>query len=140
MQWLTDDDLKTYSFGIFIIESKNDFAEVDASIEAKEIAYIKSKLANRYDTDVIFSATEDERHPLIIKVLSILVLYQLIRRNSARKVAEDFYKDWEWANKWLNDVRDGKETPTDLPLLSDNNENNTAGVKYGNNSNKDYYI
>lgn len=140
MIFLTIDDLKGYIFASLLFESENDNSEALNTIERNKIALVKSKLGNRYDTDVIFEATGDDRHAVIVNVLVIIVLYDLIRRNAARKVPVDFKEDWDWAMKWLNDVRDGKEAPTDLPLLQDDDEHNQSIVPWGNNSNKDLYL
>lgn len=140
MKFLTIEDVKAYIFASLLFESENDNSEALIKIENNKIALIKSKLGNRYDTEAIFSATDEDRHPIIINVLVILVLYDLIRRNAARKVPADFKEDWEWAMKWLNDVRDGKEAPTDLPVLQEDDVHNQSIVPWGNNSNKDLYL
>jgi hypothetical protein len=140
MTFLTENDIKSYIFFVFVTESENDHSGSLNTIELDNIALIKSKLGNRYDTSAIFSAAEGNRHRLIVKVLTILTLYDLIRKNAARKVPEDFFKDWEWAIKWLDAVRDGKEAPTDLPTLDSEDANNSSIVKWGNNSNKDLYL
>lgn len=140
MQFLNTDDIKGYIFAVFITESENDNSQALDTIEADNIALITSKLGTRYDTEAIFLATGTDRHRLVVKVLVILVLYDFVRRNAARKVPSDFEKDWEWAMKWLNDVRDGKEAPTDLPTLSEEVEHNQSLVPWGNNSNKDLYL
>lgn len=140
MIFLTEDDIKGYIFNVFKTESLHDNADAINIIEEDNIALITSKLGNRYDTVAIFQATGSTRHRLIVKVLTILVLYDLIRRNAARKVPSDFEKDWEWALKWLDAVRDGKEAPSDLPVLEDDNVHNKSIVPWGNNSNKDLYL
>ena len=140
MKFLTIEDVKGYIFSALLLESENDNSEALNIIEDSNIALVSSKLGNRYDTELIFAAAGIDRHKLIIKVLVILVLYDLIRRNAARKVPVDFKEDWDWAMKWLNDVRDGKEAPTDLPVLQEDEVNNQSIVPWGNNSNKDLYL
>lgn len=140
MKFLTIEDVKGYIFSALLLESENDNSEALNIIEDSNIALVSSKLGNRYDTELIFAAAGIDRHKLIIKVLVILVLYDLIRRNAARKVPVDFKEDWDWAMKWLNDVRDGKEAPTDLPVLQEDDVNNQSIVPWGNNSNKDLYL
>jgi hypothetical protein len=140
MKFLTIEDVKGYIFSALLLESENDNSEALDIIEDSNIALVSSKLGNRYDTELIFAAAGTDRHKLIIKVLVILVLYDLIRRNAARKVPVDFKEDWEWALKWLNDVRDGKEAPTDLPVLQEDDVHNQSIVPWGNNSNKDLYL
>jgi hypothetical protein len=140
MTYLTINDLRTYMFSVFITESENDFVGVADELELNAIALVKSKLAIRYDVNAIFLQPEIARHRLIVKILAILVLYDLVRRNSARKIPDDFRLDWEWAIKYLNDLRDGKEVSTDLPVLDASNQNNLSNVYYGNNSNENFYL
>lgn len=140
MAFLTADDLRTYMFTIFIGESKNDFNTVDEEIELNNIEFVRSKIGNRYDCDNIFSQSGEDRNRLIVKILTILVLYDLVRRNPARKVPEDFREDWKWAIKWLDDVRDGKESPSGLPQLNLPDSGNLSNVLHGNNRNNDYFL
>lgn len=140
MTFLTLEDIRTYMFSVFITESENDFVGVIDELEANAIALVSSKIAHRFDVINIFNKTGTQRHRIVVKILALLVIYDLVRRNSARKVPDDFRLDWEWANKFLNDLRDGKEYPQDLPPLDINSQNNLSKVYYGNNRNKDFYL
>ena len=140
LSFLNDDDLKTGMFNSILQDSINDFAAAGENIEKNNIALIKSKIATRYDTDAIFAATGSNRNRNIVKVLTILVLYDLIRRNAARKVPDDFREDWNWAMKWLNDVRDGKESPQDLPVIDTTTGTSLSTVLYGNNGTTDFRL
>lgn len=141
LQFITVDDLKAQSFEQYINESSADFTAARDTHEIQGISLIKSKLAGRFDTDAIFDATGNDRHPLIVKVLSILVVYGVLTRNKARKIPEDVKETYKWANKWLNDVRDYIENPDDLPVIidSESGEEVKAAIT-GNNSNTDFYI
>lgn len=139
MQFLTLDDIKTLMFSVFITESQNEFGDVLDKIEEKKIAIVRSKIGVRYDCDVIFAKTGNERSKLIIDALAHLVVYDLVRRNSARKVPEDFRLDWEYWNKWMDAVRDGREAPPELPAIDLSTGNNISTVYFGNNSNRDFY-
>jgi len=139
-QFLTNTDLNTRVFDAYINKSNdNNTSEALEGIEKQNIALISSKLSGRYDTETIFTATEENRHYLIIKLLVTLVVYDFIRRNAARKVPTDYVKDWENAMKILESIKSGKETPEGLPKLT-NESGSSFGIRYGNNTNKDFYI
>jgi hypothetical protein len=71
---------------------------------------------------------------VIKQVLTSLVNYFVVKRNAPRKIPSDFKDNYNWAIKWLNDVRDGIEGP-DLPLK----EVVRKQVLWGNNKNDEYY-
>lgn len=104
------------------------------TIELQQIAFIKSKIRSRFDTAVVFSVADYEDKPIIKQVLTSLVNYFVVKRNAPRKIPTDFKDNYNWAIKWLNEVRDGKETP-ELPLK----EAVKKEVLWGNNKNEDYY-
>ncbi|MFN8238623.1 MAG: phage protein Gp36 family protein [Chitinophagales bacterium] len=138
--FITENDLKTGSFVSVITDSINDYAAAAEEIEKNNIALIKGKIGTRYDVSAIFSATGNNRNRTIVKVLTILVLYDLIRRNAMRKVPDDYKEDWNWAMKWLDAVRDGKESPQDLPIIDTTTGDSLSEVLYGNNSNQDFRL
>lgn len=141
LQFLTTDDLNSQIFSQFLTErSEEDNDAILESIEAQNIQLIRSKLKGRYDTDAIFSASGSDRHYLIIMILAKLTLYQFIRRNAARKVAEDYTKEWEWAMKTLEAIKAGKEVPDGLPLPVDENGDEIGRIIYADTKNNDYYI
>lgn len=137
MQFLTTDDLTARIHGRLLDESILDGADVLDIIEGQNISLFTSKLNARYDTDALFSQTGEDRHPLIVKYLTVFVLYDVIRRNAARKVPIDLVELRKEAMAWLDAVRDGVEHPTGLPLSETGGEND---VLYGNNKNLDFYL
>lgn len=137
MEWLTVEDLKTHAYAQFINEASAEFVEARDESEAQNMEIIKSKLNGRYDIDILFGVT---RHPLIVRVLSKMVIYDIISRNSARKTPEDIKEDYKWAMKWLNDVRDGKERPVGLQEPTDTDGNDIPTTIWGNTSKDENYI
>lgn len=136
MEFLTPKDLESQIFDDFIDDSTEGERDILDVIETNNIALVKSKLRQRFNVTAIFSAVGDNRNGVIIKVLVCLVLYDMIRRNAARKIPSDAKDDYKWALAWLNDVRDGKEKP-DLPLLE---TTEFKEVYHGNNTNEDLYL
>lgn len=140
LSFLTVPDLDAQIINQFLVErSDEDTQEVIENIELQQIEIIKAKLKGRYNITAIFTATGGDRHYLIIKILTTLVVYYFIRRNAARKVPSDYVKEWEWAMKLLEKIKAGKEIPDGLPELT-NQDGSAIGVMHGNNSNTDFYI
>lgn len=132
--FLEEEDLQTQMFEAYI---DNDDAEDVAAIEKierQQIAVFKTKMRLRYVVDTVFTQTGTTRNPEIVKHLSAMVCYYMIRRNAARKVPSDYEKEMDLATKWLNDVRDGNEVP-DLPVLESHTE-----LRHGNSRNDDYLV
>jgi len=136
MEFLTKTDLESQLFEDFIDDSTADEILVLDAVESQMIALVKSKLRQRYNVVEIFSKTAADRNQLIVQVLVMLVNYKIIRRNAARKVPSDIKEEWLWANKWLNDVRDGIEMP-DLPVVTDTAHQE---VYSGNTRNNNWFL
>lgn len=135
LSFLTEDDLKTQLFETYIDDSVQEDLEALDNIELQQIAFMKSKLRSRYDTVVTFSAANYEDKPIIKQVLTSLVNYFVVKRNAPRKIPTDFKDNYTWAKKWLDDVRDGIESP-ELPT----NEVVRKAVLWGNSKNEDLYL
>lgn len=136
MIFLTDQDLESQIFEDYIEDNTEGNSDVLDKIEKSNIELFKSKLNKRFDVEKIFNAVGDNRNALIIKYLSYLVIYDLVRRNAARKIPSDIKDDYKEAMMWLNNVRDGEETPN-LPAT----ENiDFKEVYYGNSTDESLYI
>lgn len=135
LSFLTNDDLLTQLFETYLDDSiQEDLVALD-NIELQQIAFMKSKLRSRYDTAVAFSAANYEDKPIIKQVLTSLVNYFVVKRNAPRKIPTDFKDNYNWAIKWLDNVRDGIESP-ELPLK----EVERKAVLWGNSKNEDLYL
>ena len=135
LSFLTNNDLMTQLFETYLDDSvQEDLIALD-TIELQQIAFIKSKIRSRFDTAVVFSVADYEDKPIIKQVLTSLVNYFVVKRNAPRKIPTDFKDNYNWAIKWLNEVRDGKETP-ELPLK----EAVKKEVLWGNSKNEDLYL
>ena len=139
--YITQLDLDTGIFRTLQHERNDeDTVAILENIELQNIELIKTKLNGRYDIDAIFQATGINRHYLIIKILTALIVYDFIRRNAARKVPKDATEDWEWAMKLLEQIKSGKETPDGLPDAVSENGDTIERLLWKNNKNKDFYI
>ncbi len=136
MTFLETNDLESQLFKEFIDDSTDNENLVLNTIEEHTIALVKSKLGKRYDVTEIFNKSGTDRNKLIISVLVPIVIYKLIRRNATRKMPEDIVNDYKYSLKWLDQVRDGIETP-DLPIKQ---EEKQIEVHHGNSKNENWYI
>ncbi len=134
--FITGDDLRTTIYQRFIDESKSDFEERVEKIEKQRIAFIKSKIAERYDVNSIFETTGEDRHELLLKYLCDMIVFDLIRTNATRKVPADFMLRYTDAKKWFQDIRDGKESPYDLPVLTEA----SPSLWHGSSRNDNFYL
>lgn len=136
MNFLTDQDLETEIFQEFIDIDDPEEQQVINKIERQTIALVKSKLRLRFKIDELFNATGDDRHDLLVWYVSAIVVYRMISRNKARKIPKDVSDIKEKAMMWLNDVRNGDETP-DFPKVE---TNNGEQIYHGNATNNDWYL
>lgn len=138
MIYLHKDDLITHSFERFIDESTKDFEQTLANVEAENIGIIKSYLGADYNVNEIFSVPI--KNPVLTRILSKLVLYDIIRRNAARKVPMDIEQNYKEAMETLEKIAFGKLILNDLPPAVNEDGEVLRDLNYGNNSNDNFYI
>ena len=77
---------------------------------------VKSYLHHRYDTDALFSATGDDRHPDIIRIIKEIAIYRIYTRRTRDAISEVAVHRFEYAMKELKDIAKGVIHPEGLPL------------------------
>ena len=91
---------------------------------------MESYLNQKYEVAVIFAATGNNRHKLIMMYAMDIALYHIHARVNPRYIPEIRQIRYDNAIKWLNSVAKGTITP-DLPArVNDNNEPET-NTRYG---------
>lgn len=140
MIYLTKDDLISASFERFIDESSNDNEAVIDIVEAQNIELVKSYLGTRYNVALIFNAESPVLNPILKRILIKLVLFDVIRRNAARKVPTDIKDEYDKAVVDLEKISTGRLKIDGIPLAVDDNGNVVSNSLWGNNSNKNFYI
>lgn len=140
MIYLTKDDLITLAFERFIDESSEDFQDTINNSELQNIDLITSYLSSRYDMKEVFSTLSPIRNAIIVRILSKLTLYDIIRRNAARKVPTDYKEEYDNALMLLEKIATGKIKIDGLPEAKDENGNPISNSIWGNNSNNNFYI
>lgn len=132
--FLEKEDLQAAIFDNYIDDDNVEDMQALETIEGQQIAIMKTKLRQRYDVDAVFTAVGEARDPEVVKHLSALVAYYMIRRNAARKIPSDFADEMKAASKWMKDVRDGIEVPN-LPKIETRQE-----LRWGTSRNDDYLV
>lgn len=153
MIYLEKDDLITQAYERLIDESSKDknvsseseTPEVIANqvldqLELQNIELIKSYIGSRYNVAVIFHAENPVRNQLLIRILTTLVLYDVFRRNAARKVPSDYKDNYDKALETLEKIATGRLPVDGLPPKTDEGGNPISNSIWGNNTNKNFYI
>ena len=138
MLYLKEKDIESLIVSRFIDESSQEDQQIIDELEMQNIELIKSYLRSRYDVDAIFHAEQPVLHPILIRILSKFVLFDVIRRNAARKIPTDFIEEYDKAMALLEKISTGRMPLVDLPSAT--NTSTTSEMIWGNNRNTDFYI
>jgi len=107
-----------------IVEENNNFLE-DAEVTAQSV--ITDALHTRYDCEVIFSKTGDDRARSVVRWMINLVLYYIHERIPDKFVPERVVKNYDDTTFILFEIADGKKS-VDLPRLK--NDDDTPKTKF----------
>lgn len=127
--FLTDNDILTSIREVFLDHMTDEDQNIIDKAEASAISKMKSKLSGRFDVDAIFTATDEDRDPLILEYCVAIFLYRLHGRINPRKVPSKVKEQYDEAMEWLKGVMMGKENPA-LPILPDD-ELGSNSARYG---------
>lgn len=140
MIYLNKDDLITLTFERLIDESSADFQDTIINCELQNIELIKGYIGSRYNIEEIFNILTPIRNTIIVRVLSKLTIYDIIRRNAARKVPTDYKEEYDKAIELLEKISTGRIKLKGVPPAVDEDGNINSNSLWGNNSNKNFYI
>lgn len=115
-----DFDVQVREEILSILQHESDTALDTAELMA--IDQIKQYIGGRYDTQTIFSLTNNDRDHFIIMITIDLLLYHLWSKKAPRRMPEFRSQRYQDALDWLNKVGTGKIT-AQLPQLSSQAEN-----------------
>lgn len=143
MIYITEADLYDNSYKRLIDESIGDAEDGHSVIDSNELKAIgmaTTYMQGRYDTDKIFHPDNPIRNELLADIISKITLYNIFRRNAARKVTQDVKDNYDWAMKELQRINAGTSKPGGLPVPEDSSGNPISNSMWGNTSNRDNYI
>lgn len=141
MKYITREDIEDVIQDRLFAESVVNVAnnqDIMISIESKAIDLVISYISTKYDTSKIFGDIPI-RNGILIQILSQIVAYRAVRRNSARKVPEDYVEVYKDAIKMLERIQSGAIRLENVPAKT-SEQGNTSKLMYGNNRNSDYFI
>lgn len=139
MKYLNELDLRARIQTRLKDESQADnFSEDD--LEAQNIELIKSMIGSRYDVATIFNEDSPLVNGLLTRILTNLVIYDLVRRNAARKVPSDYKDNYDEAMKLLQKINSGALLLDGLPSAKDNEGNTLSDTIWANNRNEDNFL
>jgi phage gp36-like protein len=87
--------------------------------EDRAIAEMRSYLNKSYDCDDIFSATGNDRHPLILMFAIDITVYHIFCQHNPYKMARIRQERYDRAIEWLKGVMRGDITIDGAPLIEE---------------------
>lgn len=126
--FLNDDDYLSVIDSHTLNVITEDDEQIRESAEKRAIELISSYLRNRYDVDVIFAKTGDERNIAVVSWVVDIALYNLHSRLPGRMAGELRKERYDCVMQELEGIAKGKTMP-DLPLINADDSGNP--VKWG---------
>lgn len=108
---------------------RNDSTIVEVTIQAS-VSEMKSYLSDRFDVNLIFGKSGDNRHPLILDFLKDITVYHLHSIYNPDKIPQIRKDRYDRAIQWLKDVAKDLINP-DLPLI--NVSSPSGSIAFGSN-------
>lgn len=135
--YLTIDEFKTHAYdeelaAIIRADETIGYAAIDIAMEM-----VKSKLMRYYDTDAIFDKQGKDRHPLVLKIVKDIAIWQLIGLSNPSIDYEDKKYRYEQAVSWLDAVYQGM--PANLPARKEVKPRNTSFTYHSNPRRKTHF-
>lgn len=92
-------------------------AEVIEICEDRAISEMRSYMSGKYDCDAIFSATGDNRHPLVLMMALDIAIFHIFCIHNPQKLSQMRKDRYNRAIEWLVAISKGKATIDGAPLL-----------------------
>jgi phage gp36-like protein len=96
---------------------RNDDAIIDVAEDAA-IQEMRGYLSQKYNCDMIFSASGTERNHLILMFAKDITVYHLFCIHNPMKMSKMREDRYNRAIEWLKDVQQGNIVPDGLPTIS----------------------
>lgn len=120
MNFLTSTDIDSAIKANRLTPLLDGLASPDANMtdaETKAISMMQGYLNARYDVNAIFSAIGADRHPIIVKYCTDIMLYYLYSRLQSEQVPELRVENYATAERWLRGVNKCEINPPNMPIL-----------------------
>lgn len=111
-----------------ITASDNSIVLMDiAAAEAEMKSYLRS-----YNTQAVFTATGEDRNPLLVELCKSIAVWYLVRRCNVDIIYSQVKERYDRAIEWLTKVSEGKIAP-ELPLAIDEGGDTKIRFRTGSN-------
>lgn len=107
MSYITPEELKTHAYDEEIKAIIRDDETIALACIDMATEFAESKLAKTYDTEAIFSEKDDNRSPLLVKIIKDIAIWELIGLANPSIDYEDKKFRYQEAVAWLNAVYKG---------------------------------
>lgn len=140
MRYINKDDLATIMQMRFLLESVENSDETLSYIEDMVISEVSAYIGSIYDVNQVFG-NPPLRTGLLVRIISNMVCYRAIMRNSARKVPDSIIDLSTWADNMLIKIRDGIMTlPNNIPKNKGEDGKDIEILRYGHNRNSNWFV
>ena len=124
-----DDILNALTKGNDVVITDN----VDRTIDE-----MRAYLNGRYDNDLIFSRTGNERNKFLLRIGVTISKYYIYLVHNPRKMVQSTIDEYNRAIEQLQEIQRGKLNPEGLPTPAQNDPNATSGngfpLQWGSNN------
>lgn len=90
--------------------------------EDRAIAEMRSHMAATYDCDAIFSATADQRHPLVLMFAIDIAVYHIFCIHNPYKISKVRENRYNRAIDWLKGIKSGDIAVDGAPRLPESEQ------------------
>jgi phage gp36-like protein len=108
-------------------------------IEDQSIALMRSYLNTRYDCDIIFAATGNDRNKLILMILLDITVYNIFCIHNPQKISQITRDRYDRALEWLRRVSKGQANIDGAPLLPPDKSGNSLFLTISNRKRTNHY-
>lgn len=138
MIWIALEDLdKQIKANILSEVTAGNDANILDSTELATIAEVQSYLRAKYDVNVIFSATGNDRNALLLLIVIDIFLYHVHSRLNPNQIPEIRVKRYDEAKRMLEDIAKGIVDPG-LPLLTAPDGETRSKLLHGSDGRREY--
>lgn len=90
--------------------------------EDRAVAEMRSHMAATYDCDAIFSATSDQRHPLVLMFAIDIAVYHIFCIHNPYKISKVRENRYNRAIDWLKGIKSGDIAVDGAPRLPESEQ------------------
>lgn len=121
--------IRTYRLDQILEAQDEDEDLILDAAENEAISVISDALAPKYDVNLIFNQSGDNRHKTILRWAKVLVIYYIYERIPDEMVPERVVKNYEHVLERLKYIEQGKANLSGAPLITNTGEDGQTKPK-----------